>query len=127
MGAFWVSFNSLTAAAKFVNEMRESVVTGSQGTHSLTIEHRKVLLFDWILSMSGTITAAFLYSGIIFWIAWVLKEFVTVAYVWIAVGTVGIFPLLGGFMFIACGICDYRVMRRTLKQAEHVITMISGV
>ena len=36
-----------------------------------------------------------------------------------AAAVVAVFPFCGGIMFIACGISDFRLMRKTLDQVSN--------
>lgn len=113
LGAFWAIFNSLISAGKFINEMRETVITGIKENCTLTPEHRKAIFLDWRLSMIGVVTGNFTYSFITFWIAFHLKG--QVDYVWFPIMIVGIITLFGAFLFIICGISDWNLIQKILR------------
>jgi hypothetical protein len=119
LGVFWVSFSSLLSAASFVNEMRETIVAGTnKAGRMLTVRHRKTMFLDWCLSMLLAITAALIFSGLIFWIAIhirALEQLRSVAGLLMAVAT---FPLLASIGLSICGASDFRLIQRTLQQAE---------
>src|SRR6266446_2849446 len=96
LGAFWITFSALQSAASFVNEMRETIVTGYKGNQVLTVRHRKAMFFDWRLAMVGTIIAAFTFSGLIFFVSFHIRHVPDSAHSSPILAAVALFPLLGG-------------------------------
>jgi hypothetical protein len=118
LGAFWLTFSSLQAAAGFVNELREAVINGQKGEVALSLRHRKVLLLDWLLSMLGAVVATFMFSAILFWIAGYVESLPALKGASTIVAVVAVFPLLSGFMLLACGVSDFKLMKAVLREQQ---------
>ena len=118
LGAFWATFSSLQSAAAFTNELRETIVTGHKAGKALTAAHRRTIFLDWSLSMVAAIGAAFTFGGIILWISFHIRPDPALARAAPILMTISLFPLLAGAFLIVCGISDFRLIRRTLRQAE---------
>lgn len=117
LATFWVIVSTLQSAATFVNTMREQVVSGGSDRRLFTLAHRRAIYLDWQLSMLGTIAAAFGFAGLVFAIAHRLEHVPGGATMEPILWVVALFPLLGGALFIVCGISDRRLMRMALESA----------
>lgn len=119
IGAFWVAFQNLWSAAKFVNEIRETIVTGRHGGADLSLEHRKALFFDWQLSMAGTILAALVFGSITFWLGDYIESNASepISKIGTATQFVAAFPFLVAFCFGLCGASDIRLIRHALMRS----------
>jgi len=118
LGAFWLTFSSLQAAAGFVNDLREAVITGQKAEVALSLRHRRVLMLDWVLSMLGAVVATFMFSAILFWIAGFVDNLPELKGASTIVVVIAVFPLLSGFMLITCGVSDFRLMRVVLREQQ---------
>lgn len=113
LASFWATFNSLLSAAKFVNGIRDCVLTGVRDSTPLSRQVRRAMRFDWYLAMAGTILASFLFAGLLLWMGAAIEDRNEPGLAW-AVRVVGFFPGLGGVLFIACGVNDARAMARAI-------------
>lgn len=109
LASFWVVLEGYMKATSFVNNMRETIITGVIGSTQLTIEHRKAIFVDWCLSMIG-----FMISNTLF--AWVIASLAKL----VPKGAEGIYGValitfLGVLLFLVCGISDFRAIRYALK------------
>ena len=116
LGAFWVAIQTILGSITFVNSMRETIVTGQYDGAPLTIRHRYAMRFDWILSMIGLISALFMFSIVIFWLAYAQANTFG-GEISVAMVIVGITTFIGGILFVLCGISDHRLMQFVLRNA----------
>src|SRR5260370_14997587 len=65
LAGLWANWNSVIQAARFVNDLRESVVTGQKGNRHLTLAHRRAMRFDWLLTMAGAIAVSVVFGVIL--------------------------------------------------------------
>ena len=116
LGAFWVAIQTILGSIAFVNNMRETIVTGQYDGVPLTIRHRYAMRFDWTLSMIGLISGLFMFSIVIFWLAYAQANALG-GKISVAMLIVGIATFLGGVLFVLCGISDHRLMQFVLRNA----------
>lgn len=119
LAAFWVAFQCLWSAAKFVNDMRETIVIGRLNSEPLDLHHRRTIYFDWKLTMMGTITAAVMFGGITFWIGLLFTRAADTLLheVGILLLCVSAFPWLVALCYIVCGVSDSRLISSALREA----------
>jgi hypothetical protein len=114
LAGFWVVFDSLNKATQFVNSLRDTIVTGVSGGTELSTEHKRALLYDWRLSMVGTVFACFLFAGILIFIGehlyWAAA---TKGAAEMLFGTSS-FPFFSGVFFVLCGVSDQKLILKTI-------------
>ena len=115
LASFWAAFNSLIKAADFVNGIRDVVITGSKNQVTLTPRLRKAMLFDWFLSMFGTIFTCVAFSAIIAWMGFYIDDKTGETAVAQIMWLVAAFPGAGGLLFVLCGISDFRAMTHAIN------------
>ena len=120
LGSFWVTYNSLLATAKFVNEMRDRVLVGHTEGVMLTLAHRRALVWDWVLSMSAAVGGAAFFAIVIWWTAGLLAAS-GVSQVALIIRFVSVFPAFCGFLYLCCGVSDFRLMRKVLRQESDLL------
>ncbi|HVT60343.1 MAG TPA: hypothetical protein VHR45_18365 [Thermoanaerobaculia bacterium] len=117
LAGVWANWNSVIQAARFVNDLRESVVTGQKGNRHLTLDHRRAMRFDWLLTMAGAIAVSVVFGVILLGIVLasvpasdrILKGVLLL---------LGLTPILGAVLFVLCGVNDWRLMGKALA-AHH--------
>jgi len=114
LAGFWVVFDSLNKATQFVNSLRDTIVTGVSGGTKLSTEHKKALLYDWRLSMMGTVFACFLFASILIFIGeHLFWDVATRGAAAMLFGTSS-FPFFSGIFFVLCGISDQKLILKTI-------------
>ncbi len=118
LAAFWLTFKALFDAADFVNKMRDKIVSGMDGSNPIGLQHRKTMRIDWYCCVVFTALAAFLFSGLIFWIAVYIHSDARTAPASTVVGLVAFFPFVAAILFLGCLFSDGRLMNKALADAE---------
>jgi hypothetical protein len=117
LAVFWASFNSLIKAAEFVNSIRDDILSGMKNGSILSIKAKQAMLFDWILAMIGTVVTSVTFALVILWMGDYVSEndFPDVG---LAISSQAVVPVLGTFLFILCGISDYKAMRHEMENSK---------
>ena len=108
LGTLWITLTTMVSTARFVNEMRDTVILGYKDSKKLNKLHRGAIYFDWYLSMVAAVFAAFLFGGLLIWMG---TQFTAGSGVRICLYVVSAYPLMCGILFTICGLSDRRVMR----------------
>jgi len=114
LAAFWVALEGFMKAATFANGMRDTIISGVQGTSKLTLAHRKTMFLDWRASMMAFILAAFMFAFIVVLLALDLDP--NESYARYGVYGVVAFTSLGGILFAITGFFDYRTISESLAK-----------
>ncbi len=114
LASFWATFNSLLSAAQFVNEIRDTVISGVKNSAVLSKEVRLSMKYDWILAMIGTIGAALLFAGLLIWMGWYIRIVTSSWPVTGAVWAVASYPIIGSVLFFLCGRSDIKAMNQAI-------------
>jgi uncharacterized membrane protein len=112
LGAFWIYFNCMMSSAKLLNEMRDNISIGEQGSCKLSIEHRRIMLHDWKLMMIGAIICSFLFAIILIHISLQINHFSAI----VSLLFVAIAPVLGGILFCFCIKKDLNMMKQAIEK-----------
>lgn len=69
MATFWASFNSLLSITKYLNQIRDQVISGHDNGGSLSVDHRDAMRLDWIFLVVAGVLGAFTFAGCIYWVS----------------------------------------------------------
>ena len=111
VGGIWAATKSMLDASLFVNNLRDTVVTGVKDGITLSLAHRSVLRTHWLLTMAGTIGFQWVISALLFVVACRSNAVVVHSVLFI----IAFVPLVGSLLFALCGRCDWRLMKTCLK------------
>jgi hypothetical protein len=115
--ALWAAYTASNNGFKYLNEIRDNILCGSDGKRSFTQEHRKIMLYcDWLpmmLVLSGML-AAFVV------IIWSVPEFVgpnqktlpLLKILCLSTSLVPLFVSVGNFVW---GLIEFRRMTRAIS------------
>lgn len=118
LAAFWASFNSLLAAAKLVNELRDKVISGRADGMDLSTAHRKVILADYRMVMFSSVIATWMFAGVIGWAGFYLSSNQNVIGISYVLWFISLVEVIFGCFFIWCGILDHGAMREWQHQVN---------
>lgn len=123
LASFWAMFTSLISAAKFVNDIRDTIISGQKDKCDMSIEHRRGLFMDWLLSMIGIIVGCIGFATVTYWMGTYIERNVTkeLAEVALALKLVAMLPAIGAVLFIACGITDTKLIVKALKAGSQKV------
>lgn len=116
LGAFWIALEAMMKIASFVNAMRDTIMIGELNKTPLTLQHRQAIFVDWQLTMVGFILADAVFSFVLYSLADVVSQ------AKIAMYGVAFTTFIGAIIFTACGIFDYKAIKRTLGQTNSAAT-----
>lgn len=121
LASFWVMHSSLLGASKFLNDIRDTVITGVKNGVEISYDHRKVLLWDWKLSLFGTFSACGVFFLLIFWAGFYVlrkRDFPSHGELGHVLILTSFTPIIGGLLFYLCGVSDARLMEDSLDNTK---------
>jgi hypothetical protein len=116
LAGIWAATNAMLSASGFVNDLRDTVVLGAKSGTKLTARHRRVLMYDWLLTMLGAIVFPLMYSAFLAVVVCAGDRGVPLFRV-VLLGVASV-PALGSMLFLLCGIADWRLMRAAAAHFE---------
>jgi hypothetical protein len=114
LAGFWAATTSMLNASKFVNDLRDTVVIGRKDGKDLLLPHRRVLAYDWLLTMSGAVAFPLMYSVFLMVVVFAGGQGGNPP-IQIALYGIACVPALGSLLFLLCGIADWRLMRSAMS------------
>lgn len=118
IAAIWAAFNAIVTVYKVLNETRDQILLGTVDRMPLTIQHRRLMLYnDWVPLQFSVAVVSAMFGIAIIMIPQAAADsadsrwFSSVCYVASAL------PILNGFAFLACGFKDFRFLRSQLDVA----------
>jgi hypothetical protein len=117
LAGIWAASKGMLDASGFVNELRDTVVIGRKQGEALTLAHRTVLRNDWLLTMTAAVLFPAMYAAFLLVIALAHGGEATTPFKFVLVG-VACIPIVGSFLFVLCGIGDWRLMQASLGEAQ---------
>jgi hypothetical protein len=114
VGSLLVFHLAIFYSVRFVNGIRESIITGRTHDRAMTVGHRSLLLLDWAMCMGGCICFVLVYGGVVFWFSSRLDD---LGSAWLLMA-VGGYALFAGAGMVVCGIYDARFMFEALAAAR---------
>jgi len=112
LAGLWAIHNAIFLSARFVNEMRETVISGFYQNRRLTAAHMKAIFIDWILCMAATITVCLIFAGVVATASFELAlGLPLLKWAGIAVAS---YPTICAGLFLICSIADSKLMRRAI-------------
>lgn len=106
--SLWVIHTAIFSSAKFVNEMRETVITGVYCGTRIKPDHRRRILWDWILCILGTILVCLIFAVLVYIVGSELLKDTRLAWVPFAIA---FYPVCCAFGFALCSAWDFTAMR----------------
>lgn len=110
----WVIHNAIFSSARFVNEMRETVVSGFYERERVEPEHRLAILLDWLLCIAATIAVCAIFAGIVIAVSAGLSPSPLIQRTGYAIAA---YPVMCAFGFLFCSLGDLRLMARAVDKA----------
>jgi hypothetical protein len=114
VAGLWAVHTAIIGSAKFVNEMRETVILGLYSKEKIKAKHREQIRLDWTLSMAATIGICIVFSGLLFAAAWGLT--VDPFLRW-SLTTIGLYSSGCALAFLCCAKGDYELMCMAVDEA----------
>ncbi len=109
--SLWVIHNAIFSSARFVNEMRETVILGKYDRDPITPDHGDVILTDWKLCIRATIGVCLIFVLILFGVSYELSEDLPVWWIGYAIA---LYPLICAGGFAVCARGDKRLMKAAI-------------
>lgn len=107
----WVIHNAIFSSARFVNEMRETVVSGRYEREKITPEHGRAILLDWLLCVAATIAVCLIFAGIVIVVSFGLAQSPLLQRTGYAIAA---YPVMCAFGFLFCSLGDLKLMARAI-------------
>jgi hypothetical protein len=114
LAGIWAATSSMLTASAFVNDLRDTVVIGIKNDERLSPMHRRVLVYDWLLTMSGAVAFPLMYSAFLIVVVLAGGPGAPRPFQIVLLG-VAVVPALGSLLFLLCGIADWRLMRSAMS------------
>jgi len=112
LASFWVVYTAMLAGARYVNELRDTIVLKYKDEMHLSAPHRRAYFFDGVLCMFGVVSSALLFGLILIWCGAKADDIAPTLHAkWVWQG-VAVFPFVCAMLFIVCGVSDIRPMLR---------------
>lgn len=106
--SLWVIHNAIFASAKFVNGMRETVISGFHGGNPISPKHRRAIRLDWRLCMLATVLVCAIFGLLVLLVGEQILEDQRLEWVPIAIAA---YPFGCAVGFSICWITDHKLMR----------------
>ena len=117
LASLWAVHNALFYSAGFVNEMRETIVTGHRGNQPLSYLHRRGIFIDWTLCMGATVFVSALFSGILFFVSCTFDKPDESLIKW-SLRSIAVYPTVCAGLFAVCAYFDTQLIRAALSGAR---------
>jgi hypothetical protein len=112
--SLWVIHNAIFSSARFVNEMRETVISGWYEGQPITREHRRVILADWRLCIWATIAVCLIFAAIVLTVSITLSDDLLILLIGVAIAC---YPVICAGGFAKCSIADRKLMVKAIENA----------
>jgi hypothetical protein len=112
IAGLWVIHNAIFSSARFVNEMRETVISGLYDRKSITAEHQQAIGVDWKLCVAATVAVCLIFSVI------VVATTAALSTTWLAfcIGiAIALYPFICACGFVRCSIQDWKLMSSAIE------------
>jgi hypothetical protein len=114
VAGLWAIHMAIIGSAKFVNEMRETVISGFYNKEPISASHRDQMLFDWGLSMAATIGICVIFGGLLLAAAVFLTD---AWFLRISLGAIALYSFGCAIAFRLCASGDRDLMREAVNDA----------
>ncbi|MEA3041607.1 MAG: hypothetical protein QOC65_1096 [Sphingomonadales bacterium] len=111
--SLWVIHNAIFSSARFVNEMRETVISGKYDRDAIAPDHGDAILADWKLCIRATIGVCLIFVIILCAVSYELVEELPVWWIGYAIA---LYPLLCAGGFAVCARGDKRLMKKAIAR-----------
>ena len=99
--SLWVIHNAILSSAKFVNRMRETVISGLYEGVGITVAHQRALRLDWLLCIGATVGVCIIFAGIVVAVALTFNAGSLMRWAGFAIA---LYPALCAVGFLICSV-----------------------
>ena len=111
--SLWVIHNAIFASARFVNKMRETVISGFHDGKAITVGHRETIRLDWRLCMLATVAVCMIFGLLVLLVGGQILE--DRRFDWVPFA-IAIYPFGCALGFCVCWWSDHKLMKK-IEQA----------